>query len=206
MDKRSHPQMATSLSLRTHSEETNRFQGRNLAHRAFRCSLGLKSRVPQAPLAALLSGALLADVAWIAFGLAGVENAATPYFDDWSHSLAMTVLWASLFAPLFWRSGFAACVTIWVAGVAHFLLDLIHPEPMALYPRAALHSGWSYWGMGLISYWIVELIVVLLLMAVYVWYAHRRGVPKKSIFVTSCIITAIHALRLALFVGAPSLP
>src|ERR1700684_409147 len=95
----------------------------------FAAGLAIKSRAPQAPTWALLIGAFVPDFFWIAFGLAGVEPSQGPaFFDDWSHSLAMVILGASLFSLFFLRRGLPVVVPIWLAVLSHFLLDLpIHP-------------------------------------------------------------------------------
>jgi hypothetical protein len=53
----------------------------------FAAALAFKSFSPKAPTWALLTGAFLPDLFWIAFGLAGIEPSQGPaFFDDWSHS------------------------------------------------------------------------------------------------------------------------
>jgi len=65
----------------------------------FAAGLAIKSSAPKAPTWALLIGAFLPDFAWIALGLAGIEPSQGPaFFDDWSHSLAMVIWWATQFA------------------------------------------------------------------------------------------------------------
>src|SRR5262249_17744574 len=72
----------------------------------FAAGLALRSRAPQAPTWALLTGAFVPDFLWIAFAVLGVEpTARAVFFDDWSHSLLTTLLWATLFAACFWQKG-----------------------------------------------------------------------------------------------------
>src|ERR1700723_1497458 len=53
---------------------------------------------------------------WIAFGLAGIEPSQGPaFFDDWSHSLLMVVLWAALFSLFFLRRGLSVVFPIGLA-------------------------------------------------------------------------------------------
>jgi hypothetical protein len=66
----------------------------------FAAGLAIKSYAPKAPTWALLVGAFLPDFFWVAFGLAGIEpSQGTAFFDDWSHSLAMVILWACCKLP-----------------------------------------------------------------------------------------------------------
>jgi len=46
----------------------------------FAAALAIKSRVPKAPVVALLLGAFVPDFFWIAFGLAGIEPSQGPAF------------------------------------------------------------------------------------------------------------------------------
>src|SRR5215467_13221168 len=95
----------------------------------FAAALAIKSRAPKAPAWALLTGAFICDFIWIALARAGIEPTQPKvFFDDWSHSLATTVLWATLFALIFWRSGRSLMLPVWLAVFSHFFLDApIHP-------------------------------------------------------------------------------
>jgi len=68
----------------------------------FAAGLAIKSRFPETPAWALLTGAFLPDFIWIAVANRGIEPTNPQvFFDDWSHSLPMVILWASLFAVAF---------------------------------------------------------------------------------------------------------
>jgi hypothetical protein len=82
----------------------------------FAAALAIKSRVPQAPLAALVIGAFLPDMLWMALARLGVEPSQTSvFFDDWSHSLVSVLVLASIPALLFWRSDRMVAVGVWLA-------------------------------------------------------------------------------------------
>jgi len=138
----------------------------------FAAGLAIKSQAPKAPTWALLVGAFLPDFFWIAFGLAGIEPSQGPaFFDDWSHSLAMVLLWAFLFSLPFWRRGLAVVVPVWLAVFSHFLLDLpIHPKNLALYPHSSIHLGWGLWRIGPRNYWWVQCACWLC----FPWYTPRE--------------------------------
>jgi hypothetical protein len=63
----------------------------------FAAGLALRGRAPRVPLTVLLIGVFILDMLWVVFAVLHWE---TPN-DDWSHSLAMSVLWACLFAAAF---------------------------------------------------------------------------------------------------------
>jgi hypothetical protein len=159
--------------------------------------LAIKSRAPQAPTWALLLGAFLPDLIWIPLAALGVEPAATAvFFDDWSHSLATTVVWAALFAALFWRRcGASVAVAIGLAVVSHFLLDLpIHPRPLALYPHSALRLSLGLGAAARASYWWLQLAVVAALALVYIQGARRQEVPARLIAASVLVVVSMHLL------------
>jgi hypothetical protein len=166
--------------------------------------LAIKSRAPKAPVWALLLGAFLPDFFWIAFGVVGVEpSQGPPFFDDWSHSLAMVVLWATLFALVFWHRGLSVALPIWFAVFSHFLLDLpIHPKNIALYPHSAVHLGWNLWDFGATNlwfptrYWWVQFAVLLVLTIVYACGAKRMRLPLNLIWATCLLLFGLHVMTL----------
>lgn len=170
----------------------------------FAAGLAIKGRAPQAPTWAVLVGAFLPDFFWIAFGLAGIEpSQGLAFFDDWSHSLAMVVLWATLFALLFYRHGLSVAFPVWLAVFSHFLLDMpIHPKNLALYPHSRAHLGGSLWGFGgrnfwfATRYWWVQLAVLLLLVFVYVQGARKARAPLNLICASALLIIGLHLMTL----------
>jgi len=156
--------------------------------------MAIKSRVWSAPTWALLLGAFIPDVIWIPLAAMGIESQPGAWHDDWSHSLLMVVVWASLFAVLFVRQGRAAAGAIWLAVFSHFLLDLpIHPRDLALYPHSTIHLGMELWSIGRFKYWIVELCVLVALMAIYVRGARSQKLGWPRICGTCLLLLALHA-------------
>jgi len=177
----------------------------------FAAALAIRSRVPRAPFFPLLVGAFLCDFIWVGLGLAGVEPSGKEnWFSDWSHSLLMTAVYSTLFAALFWRRERTIALAIWAASFSHFFLDILHPEPLGLYPHSSIRLGWSFWNIGLVSYWWIETAVVLLLLGVYVHSARARmghvtfGRIAAACAPTCSVLGAVHALRLYLFIVDPS--
>jgi hypothetical protein len=162
----------------------------------FAAALAIKSRAPKAPTWALLVGAFLPDFFWVAFGLAGIEPSQGPgFFDDWSHSLAMVLLWATLFSLAFLRRGFAVVFPVWLAVFSHFLLDLpIHPKNLALYPHSSVHLGWGLWGIGPRNYWWVQLGVLVVLILVYAQGARRLRFASNLILASCILVLGLHIM------------
>lgn len=94
--------------------------------------LALRGRARKVPIAAYLAGAFLLDLFWITLGVCHLDHTA---WDDWSHSLAMAIVWATAFGALFWRLGLKAFAAVWLAVFSHYILDLI-VQGAWLYPNA----------------------------------------------------------------------
>jgi hypothetical protein len=172
----------------------------------FAAGLAVKARVPRAPTWALMTAVFLPDLLWVVLARAGIEPEYPPrgFFDDWSHSLAMIVLWSTLFAWVFWRQGRVIAIAIWIAGVSHFVLDfLIHPARLALYPRSSIHLGWSLWQYGQAKsrlgpnhYWWIEAGAVVALLAFYIDYSRRAGFPRRLVVASCVLVVGLHLLGL----------
>jgi hypothetical protein len=170
----------------------------------FAAALAIKGRVTRAPTWGLMAGAFLPDFVWVALGLAGIEPSQGPaFFDDWSHSLVMVVLWASLFALFFWRRGHVVAMSIWAAVFSHFLLDLpIHPKNLAIFPHSAIHLGWNAWEfgqtkwLGASRYWWIELLTLSILLTVYVPAARRKRYAMHLILSSCLLVAGLHLLGL----------
>lgn len=147
----------------------------------FAAGLALKARQPKAPMWGILMGVGLLDLLFGPFVLLGIERAsitpATPPgftldYIDWSHSLAMALVWSSLFALLFLRMGRRVATVMGVAAFSHFLLDLpMHPPDMALWPGSDIHLGFGVWRALPQGWWFVELGLLVAAGGYYLWRA-----------------------------------
>ncbi len=172
----------------------------------FAAALAVKGRAPQAPAWALLTAAFIPDLIWIALAFKGIEPTQPPkgFFDDWSHSLSMIVVWASLFAAVFWRRGWTVVLPIWIAGISHFFLDfLIHPARLALYPHATIHLGWNLWLFGQTKswfganrYWWIELCAIVVLTSIYIDGARRNRCALNLVLASCVTLAALHLMAL----------
>jgi hypothetical protein len=169
----------------------------------FAASLAVKGRAPRAPLWALLTAAFLPDLLWVALARAGAEPEYPPrgFFDDWSHSVLMIVVWASLFALCF-RLDRVVALAVWIAGLSHLVLDfLIHPARLALYPHSRVHLGWNLWQwgqqksrLGPNHYWWVEAACVAVLLAIYAGSARRTALPARIVAASCLLVIGLHLL------------
>jgi len=150
----------------------------------FAAGLALKQRAPRAPLSAMILGAFVLDGVWIVLGTLRVDR--TDY-DDWSHSLVMSIVWATLFSSLFWKLGRRAVCVLWLAVFSHFLLDLIvqgasvsPPGLLSTPPLVATHDR------------LLQLVICIALLTVYTIDARRASIAWPRVLATSAIVMALN--------------
>lgn len=114
---------------------------------------------PAISLGTFVLAAMLADLLWCVFMIAGMEHAqfrpgmgAANYFvaSDiaMSHSLLMDTIWAALLAGAWfvWRRQPRAALVLGAAVISHWLLDLVSHRPdMPLAPRVHRYFGLGLW-------------------------------------------------------------
>ncbi|HSP67554.1 MAG TPA: hypothetical protein VLN48_07495 [Bryobacteraceae bacterium] len=118
-----------------------------------------KRLAPQASMGALMAAPMALDLLWPLFLLAGWEqvridpgNTAFTPLDfvsyPYSHSLAMSIVWAALFA-LIYRVATRYAGGAWViaaAVVSHWVLDFVtHRPDLPLYPGGTARLGLGLW-------------------------------------------------------------
>jgi membrane-bound metal-dependent hydrolase YbcI (DUF457 family) len=130
-------------------------------------------------LAVLIAASVLLDMLWQLFVLFGWErvridpgNTRFSPFDflyfPWSHSLLMSIGWASLYAAVYYgitryRKG---TIVIWFVVLSHWLLDWIaHRSDMPLYPGSA-RFGLGLWdSVG--GTMVVEVLMLCIAVGLY---------------------------------------
>ena len=176
----------------------------------FAAALAIQRKSPGAPLWALLIGAFIPDLLWMALARIGIEPAQTSnFFDDWSHSLLSVTILATLFAAAFLGRGKPACVAIWLAVFSHFVLDFpVHPKRLALAPVSGVYLGWDLlaWGSrpgwwGAINDWWLQLAVLLVLLLVYVTGLRRSDTLPSSVAASCTLLMGIQLLTLFPCIG-----
>jgi hypothetical protein len=154
-------------------------------------AVGFASRrlAPQSSLVALLVAPLLADVLWPVFVLFGWEHVRIDpgatrfspldlYDYPLSHGLLPLVVWATLFAAIYW--GFtrylAGAAVTWFGVLSHWLLDWItHRPDMPLYP------GSPKYGLGLWNSIAGTMVVELAMLAGGLWLYMRTTKARDRI-------------------------
>jgi hypothetical protein len=171
----------------------------------FAAGLAIKAKQPLAPTWALLLGVGFLDVLFGVFVMWGCERPTmTPgvspgfvlNFIDWSHSLAMSLVWAALYALLFWRRGRAVAIALGLVVFSHFLLDLpMHPPDLPLWPHSETHVGLGLWHRLPLGWWWVELAFIAAASAYYVARARRERTFGGHAWGACAVIIALHALN-----------
>jgi hypothetical protein len=164
----------------------------------FAAGLAIKSQVPETPIRPLLAAVFVPDFLWIAFATLGVEPTAKDrFFDGWSHSLLMVLVYAAIVAFMFRPHGRAVAAALFVAVLSHFVLDLpIHPRPLELYPHSGFRFDLHLGPVSPMRYWVVQLAVVIALLAVYVAGMFRLRESRARIAQTCVGLLSLHVILL----------
>lgn len=148
-----------------------------------------KRFAPHASLAILIAAPLFLDLLWPIFLLFGWERVRidpgntrfTPldliYF-PWSHSLLMSIVWATSFALIYHATTryWPGTVVIWIGVISHWILDWISHRPdMPLYP------GSPRYGLGLWNSITGTVVVELLMFPIGVWLYVRATRARHRI-------------------------
>ncbi len=118
-----------------------------------------KRVTPKASLGVLMAAPMALDLLWPLFLLAGWEqvridpgNTAFTPLDfvsyPYTHSLAMSIVWAALFALIYWAvTRYTAGAFVIAAGVvSHWILDYVtHRPDLPLYPGGTERLGLELW-------------------------------------------------------------
>jgi membrane-bound metal-dependent hydrolase YbcI (DUF457 family) len=167
--------------------------------------LAIKAGEPRAPTWALLLGVGLIDILFGAFVLVGIEHVTvTPGqapgfrldFIDWSHSLAMSLVWALVYAAFFFRRGIAIATWCGFAVFSHFLLDYpMHPGDLALWPHSSAHVGLGFWTSFPHGWWLFELAFISACGAYYVTRARRLGTFGGRAWIAMLVVLVFHVVN-----------
>lgn len=168
----------------------------------FAAGLALKAKVPRAPTWGILLGVGFLDLLFGPFVIMGLERVSitpdvSPGFSldyiDWSHSLAMSVVWSGLFAAFFLKWGRGVAGVMGLAAFSHFLLDLpMHPSDMALWPSSDVHLGFGLWQTLPVGWWFVELAVVAAGGGYYVMRARRSDLFGRRPLLALLVVVILH--------------
>src|SRR5215469_1858546 len=166
----------------------------------FAVGFGAKKFAPRASLAALIAAPLFLDILWPPFLLLGWEHVRidpgntryTPldlYDYPWSHSLVMSIVWATAFALIYhlithYPSG---TIAIWIGVVSHWVLDWVtHRPDMPLCPGGGPKLGLGLWNsvpgtmMVELSMFAVGILFYMQTTRARDWASTRSGSPVSA--------------------------
>jgi membrane-bound metal-dependent hydrolase YbcI (DUF457 family) len=173
----------------------------------FAVGFASKKFAPRANMAILIAAPLLLDMLWPVFVLLGWEHVRidpgntrfTPldlYDYPWSHSLLMSVVWATAFAVIYQLIAryWPGTLAIWIGVVSHWILDWItHRPDMPLYP------GGPRFGLGLWNSIPGTLAVELFMFGVGIWL--YVGTTRARDRIGHYAFVAYIALLLVAYIG-----
>jgi len=173
----------------------------------FAVGFASKKFAPRTNVAVFITAASFLDVLWPVFLLLGWEQVRTNpgvtsfnKFDfvsyPWSHSLLMSMVWATAFALVYYLiSGYRpGAITVWIGVVSHWVLDWISHRPdLPLYP------GGSNFGLGLWNSLAATMTVELLMLAAGLWL--YVGVTRARDWIGRYAFVAYVVLLLAAYIG-----
>jgi len=146
-----------------------------------------KKAAPETSLGTLIAASQLIDLIWPVLVLMGVERVAvdpgntafTPLdfqHYPYTHSLLMVMVWATLFAGVYWvfTRYKAGTVTVWLAVISHWVLDaMTHRPDLPLYPGGSARVGLGLWN-SVPSTLVFEVTVFMLGLMVFLKVSSSR--------------------------------
>ena len=179
----------------------------------FAVAFATKKVAPRASLGTLVLAAPFLDAVWSVLVLLGVERfriapgftAINPFdfvYYPWSHSLLMTVVWALLFAFVYFavRGDRGGAVWVGIAVASHWVLDFVSHRPdMPLYPGGEERLGLGLW-QSLPATFAVEGLLFVAGIALYM-----RSTRNKD-YIGTIAWWAMIGLLLALCIPGPWSP
>jgi len=151
----------------------------------FAVGFASKKFAPRTNVAVLIASACFLDVLWPVFILLGWEQVRIQPGDTrytpldfvsypWSHSLLMSMVWATAFAVVYYLIARyrAGAIAVWIGVVSHWVLDWISHRPdMPLYPGGPL-VGLGLWNsVG----WTMTVELFLFFMGLWLYVQATRA-------------------------------
>jgi len=168
----------------------------------FAVGLAAKRIAPAVSLGTLVLAAMLADLLWCVFMIAGIEHVefrpamgAANYFQAsdiaMSHSLLMNAVWASLLTAAYFlrRRHAKGAFILFAAALSHWLLDWIaHRPDMPLAPATQSRLGLGLWA-SIPATLVVEGGFWLLAIILYIRVARPKG--RTGVFAFWIVVTIL---------------
>jgi len=180
----------------------------------FGVGFGAKAAAPRTSLGSLLLASQLIDLLWPTLLLLGLERVAiapgitrvTPLdFTHYpiSHSLAAVLLWAVLFAGIYYglRRYSKGALVCGLAVVSHWVLDLLSHRPdLPLAPGSSLRVGLGLWG-SLAGTLLVELAVFA--VGVYLYVRTTRASDRTGTVALWALVGVLLLIYAGNILGSP---
>ena len=167
----------------------------------FAAGLAIKTVEPRAPTFGLMVGVGFIDLVFGVLVPFHIEGGSFSHFNTpWSHSLAMSLVWAALFASVFWRLGLRVMLAMFAAVMSHWLLDLVSHQPdMQLWPYSAVELGYGplFGGLG---GWL-EMLVSAAGLGAYILLARRPDNGPRRWGVIAALMAVMCAMEVAVVSG-----
>jgi len=171
----------------------------------FAVGFAAKKFAPRTSLALLLAAPLFLDILWPIFLALGWEhfrvvpgitryNAFDLYDFPWSHSLLMSVAWATMFSLIYYgvshyRPG---ALAIWIGVVSHWIFDWItHIPDMPLYPGGGPRLGLSLWNHVAAT---IAVEIAMLFAGVWIYASATRARDRIGQYAFLAYVLALLAL------------
>ncbi|MDD4051111.1 MAG: metal-dependent hydrolase [candidate division Zixibacteria bacterium] len=176
--------------------------------------LGAKKYAPRVSLGTLLLATQFIDLLWPIFLLLGLEHVrvepgntvVTPlnlYDYPYTHSLAGALVWAVLFALIyFWfRQSRRGAIVLGGVVFSHWVLDLVtHRPDLPLAPGVNAYFGWGLWNSFYGSL-IVEL--ALFVLGIMFFLRTSRAKDKVGVFAFWALMILLVAIAFGGYYGPP---
>jgi membrane-bound metal-dependent hydrolase YbcI (DUF457 family) len=180
----------------------------------FAVGLAAKKIAPKTNLATNFLAVQLLDLLWPPLLLLEVERveiepgntAVTPLnfiSYPFSHSLTMTVLWATLFAVVYYifQKEKRGAIVLWFAVLSHWVLDVITHRP----DLPLTTSNASFLGFGLWNSVVATIVIegLLFVVGIYFYLSSTKAKNKKGTIVFWSLIVFLSAMYVMNLFGPP---
>lgn len=173
----------------------------------FAAGLAAKKAAPAVSLGLLVTASQFIDLLWPVLLLVGAEevaivpglvesNALSFTHYPWSHSLAMVMLWAAVFAAVYGliRKDLRGAIVLGACVISHWLLDLVvHIPDLPLYPGHSAHYGMGLWhsvtGTLFVEFGLLAAGIVLYLRSTYA--VNRKGTVVFWILIALLVLVQL---------------
>ena len=163
----------------------------------FAAGLAIRTVEPRAPTFGLMVGVGFIDLVFGVLVPFHIEGGSFSHFNTpWSHSLAMSMVWAALFASVYWRLGIRVMLAMFAAVMSHWGLDLVSHRPdMQLWPYSPVELGYGpmFGGLG---GWL-EMLVSAAGLGFYILWARRPENGPRRWGVVAVVMAVMCVLEVA---------